>query len=216
MTDHDLARTIDHTVLEADATADRIERLCDEARRHGFAAVCVNPCWVSLCVRLLQGSPVAVCTVVGFPLGANESATKADEARRAIAAGATEVDMVLNLGALKAGDHVAVQADIAAVRAASAGATLKVILECALLTDAEKADACRLAVDAGADFVKTSTGFASGGATVADVMLMRAVVGPQCGVKAAGGIRDRAAALAMLAAGADRLGTSSGVAIMHG
>jgi deoxyribose-phosphate aldolase len=216
MTEHDLARAIDHTILKADVTAPQIERLCDEARRHGFAAVCVNPCWVSLCARLLRGSPVAVCTVVGFPLGANESATKADEARRAIAAGATEVDMVLNIGALKAGDHVTVQADIAAVRAASAGATLKVILECALLTDDEKTAACRLAVAAGADFVKTSTGFASGGATVADVTLMRAAVGPGCGVKASGGIRDRATALAMLAAGAARLGTSSGVAILEG
>lgn len=216
MTSADLARTIDHTLLKPDATAAQIDRLCDEARAHDFAAVCVNPCWVARCAARLRGSRVAVCTVIGFPLGANETTVKAEEARRALAAGAAEVDMVVNLGALKGGDQAAVQDDIAAVRAAAAGATLKVIIETALLTDAEKTTVCRLAVAAGADFVKTSTGFAAGGATAADVALMRAAVGPECGVKASGGIRDRAAALAMLAAGADRLGTSAGVAIVQG
>lgn len=216
ITPADLARCIDHTLLKADATRAHVEQLCREAGQHRFAAVCVNARFVPFCHQLLHDTDVAVCTVVGFPLGADDGEIKALAARRAVQQGATEVDMVLPLGALKAGDTAAVYRDVAAVRRETLGlALLKVIIECALLDDAEKTLACRIAADAGADFVKTSTGFA-GGATVADVQLMRRAVGGAIGVKASGGIRDRAAAEAMLAAGANRLGTSSGVAIVTG
>jgi deoxyribose-phosphate aldolase len=214
----DLAQTIDHTLLRADATEDQIVQLCDEARQHRFFSVCVNPYWVAYCANYLADSGVTVCTVVGFPLGATTPAAKQYEAAQAAAAGAGEVDMVLNIGALRSGLLSDVEADIrgCAQAAHKSGARLKVILETALLSDAQKEVACRLAVAAGADFVKTSTGFASGGATAADVQLLRRAVGPKIGVKASGGIRDYATAQAMLEAGANRLGTSSGVAILTG
>nr|HID14138.1 deoxyribose-phosphate aldolase [Anaerolineae bacterium] len=213
----EIACFIDHTLLKPEATPRQIERLCDEARRYGFAAVCVNPVYVRLAARRLEGSGVAVCSVAGFPLGATTTAAKVYEARQALADGANEVDMVIHIGALKAGDYERVQEDIAAVAAVchEGGALLKVIIETALLSDAEKVAACRLAQAAGADFVKTSTGFASGGATVEDVRLMWQTVGPQMGVKAAGGIRSYADALAMIEAGANRIGTSAGVQIVE-
>jgi len=212
----DLARCIDHTLLKPEATRAMVEQLCREAVQHQFASVCVNPRFVPFCNQLLQGGEVQVCTVVGFPLGAVDTEIKALEARRCVQLGATEVDMVLSLGALKGGETATVFRDIAAVRRETMGlAVLKVIIECTLLSDQEKDLACRLCVDAGADFVKTSTGFA-GGATVADVQRLRRTVGGAIGVKAAGGIRDRATAEAMLAAGANRLGTSSGVEIVTG
>jgi deoxyribose-phosphate aldolase len=206
-----LARLIDHTNLTADATDADISRLCDEALEFGCAAVCVNPCRVTACATRLAGSPVRVCTVAGFPLGANVMATKIAEAQRALADGAGEIDVVINIGRLKSGDHGAVEDELAAVVQAcrAAGAVSKAILELAALTDDEKVRACELAVAAGADYVKTSTGFGRGGATVEDVSLMRAVAGPAMGIKAAGGIRTREAAEALLAAGATRLGTSA-------
>lgn len=209
-------RLIDHTLLKPTAGPDQVRQLCAEARAHDFAAVCVNPVWVALCAELLAGSRVQVCTVVGFPLGADLPEVKAFEAERCIARGAREIDMVLNLGALKAQDYDAVRHDIAAVVHAShaAGAIVKVIIETAYLTDAEKVAACVLAEDAGADFVKTSTGFGPAGATAADVTLMRRAVSPRVGVKAAGGIRTAAAFRAMVAAGANRIGASAGVQIM--
>lgn len=212
-----LAGLIDHTLLKPDATPAQVERLCGEAAQYGFASVCVNPSYVQRAARWLRRSGVAVCTTVGFPLGANLPVIKALEAERAIAQGAREVDMVLNIGALKAGDAALVLRDIRAVVkvARAAGAVSKVILETCLLTDAEKQLACQLAQRARADFVKTSTGFSTAGATAADVALMRAVVGPRMGVKAAGGIRSLADVQAMLAAGATRLGTSAGVALMR-
>lgn len=213
----DLAGFIDHTVLKPDATGEDIEKLCREAAEYHFASVCVNPMWVPFAGSLLTGSGVAVCTVVGFPLGATETEIKALETRRAVQQGATEIDMVIPVGALKGGDYQAVFQDIAAVRRESLGvACLKVIIEAALLTDQEKVAACTLSRDAGADYVKTSTGFAKGGATVADVRLMRRVVGQEVGVKAAGGIKDRSTADAMIAAGANRIGASAGVKILGG
>ncbi len=213
----ELARTIDHTLLKPDATGEQIAHLCTEARRYRFAAVCVNPTHVKQCVQLLRDTDVAVCTVVGFPLGATLTEVKVFEAERVVDEGAGEVDMVMNVGALKSQDHGLVERDVAAVAQAChhRDALLKVIIEAALLTDSEKEIACRLAKVAGADFVKTSTGFGPGGATVEDVALMRRVVGPTVGVKAAGGIRTCAAARAMIAAGANRIGTSSGVRIMQ-
>lgn len=213
----DIARMIDHTLLKPDATPQQIAQLCAEAREYGFAAVCVNPVHVAQAAALLAGSAVVVCSVAGFPLGANGTAAKVFETRQAIADGAREIDMVISIGHLKAGDDDHVRDDIrSVVEAAHAGGALcKVIIETALLTDDEKRRACLLAVDAGADFVKTSTGFASGGATVEDVALMRTVVGERARVKAAGGIRTLADARAMIAAGADRIGTSSGVAIVR-
>ena len=218
MTRERLAGVIDHTQLKPEATDEQIAQLCDEARRYGFASVCVNPVHVERCVQLLAGTDVAVCTVAGFPLGANLTATKAFEAERAIAEGAAEIDMVMNVGALKSGQQDQVEEDIAVVARVcyEAGALLKVIIEAALLTDEEKATACRLARSAGADFVKTSTGFGPGGATVEDVALMRGVLGPEIGVKAAGGIRTYRDALDMIAAGANRIGASSSVAIVEG
>ena len=210
---NNLASYIDHTLLKADATEAQITRLCAEAREHRFASVCVNPRWVALCAQLLAGSGVRVCTVIGFPLGASSSAIKAAETRQAVADGADELDMVISVGDLKAGNYEFVRTDIRGVVKAAEGRTVKVIIEACLLTDEEKSLACKLAMAAGADFVKTSTGFSTGGATVADVKLMRAAVGPNFGVKAAGGIRTRQDALAMIEAGANRLGASAGIAI---
>lgn len=214
-----LASMIDHTLLKPEATPDQIAQLCYEARKHGFAAVCVNPTHVELSAQLLKGSAVAVCTVVGFPLGATPPEVKAYEAQLAIDHGATEIDMVINIGALKSKDYELVARDIRAVvrvcHAQTLAVLVKVIIEAALLNDEEKIAACLLSKECGADFVKTSTGFASGGATVADVALMRRVVGPRMGVKAAGGVRTRAEAEAMTAAGATRLGASAGVKIIQ-
>jgi len=213
----DLANTIDHTLLKPDAREDEIRELCAEARQHHFASVCVNPHWVSLCASLLSGSEVEVCTVIGFPLGATTAETKAFEAAEAVRRGATEVDMVINVGALKGRDYATVHDDIQSVVGAVQGAAcVKVILETALLEDDEKIAACALAKEAGANYVKTSTGFGGGGATAADVALMRRVVGSEVGVKASGGIRDRETAEAMIAAGANRLGASAGVKILAG
>jgi deoxyribose-phosphate aldolase len=212
-----IAKMIDHTLLKADASQDQIAQLCYEARKYGFAAVCVNPTHVKLCSQLLQGSPVHVCTVVGFPLGATPPEVKAYEAQQAIDDGATEVDMVINIGALKSKDYALVERDIASVARTchTGGALLKVIIEAALLTDEEKVIACQLAKVAGADYVKTSTGFGPGGATVQDVALMRRAVGPEMGIKAAGGIKNYADAQAMVAAGATRIGASAGIKIMQ-
>ena len=214
----DLAGFIDHTLLRADATAADIDRLCDEARQHRFASVCVNPSWVGRAAADLAGSGVAVCSVVGFPLGAHTPAVKAAEAAGAIGDGAREIDMVIDIGALKSGDYALVERDIAGVVAACrpVGAVCKVIIEAAMLTDEEKVAASLLAGRSGAHFVKTSTGFGPGGATTHDVALMRRAVGPAIGVKAAGGIRTRQDAEALIAAGATRLGTSAGVAIAAG
>jgi deoxyribose-phosphate aldolase len=213
----DLAQYIDHTLLKPDAPLTAFDTLCKEAVEYGFKSVCVNSSRVPDVTKKLQGTPVLVCSVVGFPLGAMDTRVKAFETRRAIEEGAKEIDMVINVGALKSGDLKTVAEDIRAVRRATRSATiLKVILETCLLTDAEKVLACELAKQAEADFVKTSTGFSSGGATVADIALMRRAVGPDMGVKASGGVRDAATARAMIAAGATRLGTSSGVAIVTG
>ncbi len=216
--DMSLAKTIDHTLLKPDATPDQIAQLCFEARKYGFASVCINPAWVKLSAQLLQGSPVKVCTVIGFPLGASAPEVKTFETRNAIEQGATEIDMVINVGALKARDLELVARDIRGVvaEAHGRGAIVKVIIEAVLLTDEEKTIACLLSKEAGADFVKTSTGFAGGGATVHDVTLMRRVVGPEMGVKAAGGVRTYADAESMLKAGATRIGASAGVKIIQG
>ena len=213
----DLARYIDHTVLKPEAAESQIVQLCEEARRYQFMAVCVNPVWVKRCVQLLQGSSTRVATVAGFPLGATLPEVKAYEAQQVVAAGAREVDMVINVGALKSKDDALVARDIALVvqAARSGGALTKVIIEAALLDDAEKIRACQLAVEAGAEFVKTSTGFASSGATAHDVALMRQTVGPQVGVKAAGGIRTYADVVKMIEAGANRIGASASVKIMQ-
>lgn len=213
-----LAGSIDHTLLKADTTLAQIDELCAEAAEHDFASVCVNGVWVRRCAELLAGSSAAVCTVVGFPLGAMAPEAKAFEARRAVEDGACEVDMVLQVGALKSGEHDFVRDDISAVASAvqPLGAKLKVILETCLLTDREKRIACELAKAAGADFVKTSTGFSSGGATVEDIRLMREAVGPVLGVKASGGVRDADGARAMIEAGATRIGASASVAIVTG
>jgi deoxyribose-phosphate aldolase len=212
-----VAAMIDHTLLKPDATGKDIEALCREAAEYKFATVCVNPTWVATCARLLQGTGVRVCSVVGFPLGATTCDVKHYETRRAIFDGATEVDMVINIGALKSGDVRLVERDIEAVTnpCREAGAVSKVIIEAALLTDDEKITASTLAKAAGADFVKTSTGFAAGGATAADVALMRRVVGEEMGVKAAGGVRDLEGLKAMVAAGATRIGASAGVRIVQ-
>ena len=213
----EVARYIDHTLLKPEASRDEIEKLCHEARAFSFASVCINPTWVKECASLLHGSPVKVCTVVGFPLGATTADVKAYETRRAIFDGATEIDMVINIGALKSGDDRTVKHDIQAVVQAAheCCAIVKVIIETALLADDEKVRACVLAKEAGADFVKTSTGFSKGGATVADIELMRRTVGAGVGVKAAGGVRDLASAREMIAAGATRIGASAGVRIVQ-
>jgi len=212
-----IARLIDHTILKPDAIEPQIRQLCAEAAQHGFAAVCVNPTWVHLCADLLRHTPVKVCTVVGFPLGATLPEVKAYETRRSVRLGAEEIDMVINVGALKSGDYALVERDIAGVVEAchEEGAHSKVIIEAALLTEEEKVQACTLAKSAGADFVKTSTGFGPGGATVADVALMRRVVGPAMGVKAAGGIRSFQDAEGLVRAGATRIGASASVRIVQ-
>lgn len=213
-----LAKMIDHTLLKPDATPDQVAQLCFEARKYGFASVCVNPTWVKLCAQLLDGSPVKVCTVIGFPLGATSSETKAFETRTAIEQGATEIDMVINIGALKARDLELVAGDIRGVVTAAHqhNAIVKVILETSLLTDEEKTIASLISKEAGADFVKTSTGFAGGGATVHDIELMRRAVGPEMGVKASGGVRTYEDAESMIKAGATRIGASAGVKIVQG
>lgn len=213
----DLAATIDHTLLKPDASEAQIRGLCQEALRYHFASVCVHPHWVPLCASLLAASGVETCTVIGFPHGANQPETKAFETRLAVSQGATEVDMVINVGALKSNDLKLVFDDIrGVVEAAGRHACVKVILETSLLSDEEKVAGCTLAKEAGAHYVKTSTGFAGGGATVADIQLMRRVVGPELGVKASGGVRDREGAQAMIAAGANRIGASAGIKIVQG
>ena len=213
----DLSKFIDHTLLKADATASDIDRICREAKEHGFASVCVNPCWVARCREALEGSGVAVCTVIGFPLGATSTFAKVEESLRAIEDGADELDVVLNQGLAKC-DRRACFAELSEIvqrcRKAKKDAVLKLILECCNLSKDEIAAASAAAKKAGFDFVKTSTGFGRGGATVADVKLMRKTVGKRMGVKAAGGIRDRKAALAMIRAGATRLGCSCGLALV--
>lgn len=212
----DLAKMIDHTLLKPEATPAQIETLCAEARQYGFASVCVNSCYAALCARLLRGSGVKVCVVIGFPLGAMSTAAKEFEARRAVQDGADELDMVQNVGMLRAGQDAYVRADIAAVVEAAGGRAVKVILETGLLTEEEKVRACRIAVEAGAAFVKTCTGFSKGVAAAADVRLMRQTVGPETGVKASAGIRDYSTAMEMIEAGASRIGASAGVAILAG
>jgi len=212
-----LAAVIDHTLLRADATKEDILQVCAEARTHGFASVCVNSGWVPLVARELRGTAVKTCTVIGFPLGAMATAGKVFEAEEAIRCGATEVDMVLAVGLLRGGDELAVEKDIRAVAEAChrGGALLKVILETALLNDAQKVAGCQRSVAAGADFVKTSTGFSKGGATANDIALMRRTVGPGIGVKASGGIRGLADARTMIEAGASRIGASASVRIVQ-
>ena len=214
----DLAKYIDHTALKPETTADDIDQLCQEAAQYEFASVCVNPTWVKRSAAHLRGTDVKVCTVIGFPLGANTAEIKAMEARRAIRDGAREVDMVINVGALKSGDHATVLTDIEKVvdSAHEAGVIVKVILDTSLLTDEEKVIASSLARQAKADFVKTSTGFGGGGATVYDVALMRETVGPNMGVKASGGVRTKSDVEDMIAAGATRIGASAGVQIVSG
>uniref|UniRef100_A0A7C3I3H3 Deoxyribose-phosphate aldolase n=1 Tax=Gracilinema caldarium TaxID=215591 RepID=A0A7C3I3H3_9SPIR len=209
-----IAKTIDHTILKPTATAEQIRELCAEARANHFASVCVNPCWVPLVAKELNNSDVLVCTVIGFPLGANPTDIKVEETKWAVKNGAQEVDMVINIGALKGGDYKTVEEDIRAVVKAAGKATVKVIIETCFLSNDEKRIACEAAMKAGAHFVKTSTGFGTGGATVEDVKLMRKTVGDAMKVKASGGIRSYHDAIAMLDSGADRIGTSSGVAIV--
>jgi len=209
-----LAAVIDHTLLKATATSDQIVSICREARQYGFAAVCVNPCYVPLAARELSGSKVKTCSVIGFPLGANASSTKAEEAALAVSQGARELDMVINIGALKTGDRNSVAKDIRQVVAAAGEALVKVIIETCYLTDSEKSLACELAIEAGAHYVKTSTGFGTGGAAADDIRLMRSIVGSALKIKASGGIGSLEAAVAMLEAGADRIGASASVTIV--
>ena len=217
MTGAEMARYIDHTLLKPQANRAALDRLCEEAKLHGFKAVCVNSGWVGYVTKLLKGTDIAVCSVIGFPLGAMSFPAKAFEARQAVEDGARELDMVLNLGSMKSGDFKAVEQDIQAVRReANRPVILKVIIETCLLTNSEKTKACEIAQNAGADFVKTSTGFSSGGASLEDVVLMRKAVGPRTGVKASGGIKDFETAAAMIAAGATRIGAGAGVAIVSG
>ena len=211
-----LNKYIDHTLLKADASQEQIETLIEEAKKYDFASVCVNPTWVNFAAQALKATYVKVCTVIGFPLGANTPELKAFETSDAIQNGANEIDMVINIGALKSRNFDLVERDIRAVVEAAKGTLVKVIIETCLLTDDEKVKACQIAQKAGADFVKTSTGFSTGGATVADVALMRKTVGPDMGVKASGGARSYEDALAFIKAGATRIGASSGVAIMEG
>lgn len=207
---------IDHTLLNPDATRDDIVQLCEEAVEYGFAAVCINPSWVSLCDELLSGTGVKVCTVIGFPLGATTTSTKVQEAKEAIANGADEVDMVINIGALKGGDYEYVKKDIQAVKEAVGNHVVKVILETGLLSDRQIVKASRLCKETGADFVKTSTGFGPGGAKMNDIALMRRVVGSELGVKASGGVHTFEEAMDMISAGANRIGASAGVSIVSG
>ncbi len=217
MTQKNIASLIDHTLLKPEATAEQIRNLCNEARQFRFASVCMNPWYVALAAKLMRGSGIKICSVAGFPLGATSTPAKVFEAKQGIRDGAREIDMVMNVGALKSGDDRAVQADIRAVADAChrAKSICKVILENVLLTDEEKIRACKLAKKAGADYVKTSTGFNTAGAAAADVALMRATVGPKLGVKASGGIRTYEDLMKMVEAGATRIGTSSGVKIME-
>lgn len=215
-TSDNLAGRIDHTLLKADATQEDVEKLCAEAADNGFASVCVNTRWVPLAAEFLADSPVMVCTVVGFPLGAMSRRAKAAETAIAVEEGADEIDMVMDIGGMRSGDLASVYEDMVAVADAADGRPVKVILETCLLTDEQKAIACLLAVRAGLAYVKTSTGMSTGGATAADIALMRAMVGDELGVKASGAIRDRATAEEMLAAGADRVGASASVAIAEG
>ncbi len=217
MTGAEIAQYIDHTLLKPEANRTALDKLCEEAILHGFKAVCVNSGWVAYVAEKLKGTNIAACSVIGFPLGAMCFPAKAFEARQAVEDGAQELDMVLNIGAMKSGDFKAVEQDIQAVRReANSPVVLKVIIETCLLTEDEKAKACEIAQSAGADFVKTSTGFSAGGATPEDVILMRNVVGPRMGVKASGGIKDFKTAAAMIAAGATRIGAGAGVAIVSG
>ncbi|QTH44000.1 deoxyribose-phosphate aldolase [Cohnella sp. LGH] len=217
MTPEQIAAAIDHTLLSATSTEEEIVRICAEAKRYGFATVCVNPYWVPAAALELAGSKVGVTTVIGFPLGASRTEIKAAEAADAIGAGATEIDMVLNVGALKSGQEAAVKRDIEQVVEACKGkAAVKVIIETCYLTDEEKRRASLLCKEAGADFVKTSTGFGTGGATVEDIALIRSVVGPELGIKASGGVRNLETALQLIEAGATRLGASSSIAIVTG
>ncbi|CYW92503.1 deoxyribose-phosphate aldolase [Streptococcus suis] len=211
-----LNKYIDHTILKPETTQEQVEKILAEAKEYDFASVCVNPTWVALAAESLKDSDVKVCTVIGFPLGANTPAVKAFETKDAISNGADEIDVVINIGALKTGNYDLVLEDIKAVVAASGDKLVKVIIEACLLTDDEKVKACQLSQEAGADYVKTSTGFSTGGATVADVALMRKTVGPDMGVKASGGARSYEDAIAFIEAGASRIGASSGVAIMNG
>ena len=213
----ELNRMIDHTILKPEATEAAVQKIIDEAKEYNFFSVCINPCWVAFASEQLADTDVAVCTVIGFPLGANTPEVKAYEAADAIKNGANEVDMVINIGALKSQQYDYVRQDIqGGVDAAKGKALVKVIIETALLTDEEKVKACELAKEAGADFVKTSTGFSTGGAKVADIRLMRETVGPDMGVKASGGVHNAEEALAMIEAGATRIGASTGVAIVSG
>ncbi len=214
LTSNELAAYIDHTLLRADATAPEIERLCSEAREYSFCCVCVNSSWVTLAGQLLEGSNVKVASTAGFPLGAMSTAAKCCEIRTAVENGAQEIDVVLNVGRLKRGDDAFVFHELREIARAADGRTVKVILETCLLSKDEKVHACRLVVESDAHFVKTSTGFGSGGATIEDVALLRETVGPKFGVKASGGIRDAQAALAMIKAGATRIGTSASLAIV--
>lgn len=212
-----LAKYIDHTQLKADTTKEKITKVIDEAKEYEFASVCVNPYWVPYCYQNLKDTPVKVCTVIGFPLGSTSTETKVFETKQALKDGATEVDMVINVGELKLKNDSVVKEDIeAVVHAAKESALTKVIIEAFLLTDEEKVRACKLAKEAGADFVKTSTGFSGGGATVEDIKLMRATVGSEMGVKASGGVRDLETTKAMIEAGATRIGASAGVDIVNG
>ncbi len=213
----ELNRMIDHTILKPEATEAAVQKIIDEAKEYNFFSVCINPCWVAFASEQLADTDVAVCTVIGFPLGANTPEVKAYEAADAIKNGANEVDMVINIGALKSQQYDHVRQDIQGVVDAAKGkALVKVIIETALLTDEEKVKACELAKEAGADFVKTSTGFSTGGAKVADIRLMRETVGPDMGVKASGDVHNAEEALAMIEAGATRIGASTGVAIVSG
>ena len=211
----DVAKTIDHTLLKAEATQMQVEQLCQEAAEYSFASVCINPTWVPLSYKLLRGTDVMVCTVIGFPLGATTTETKTFEARQAADCGAAEIDMVINIGRLKSSDYDAVEHDIYHVVRASAPAHVKVIIETCFLTDDEKIKACVLAQEAGAHFVKTSTGFGSGGAKIEDIALMRRIVGEYMGVKASGGIREYETAAQMIEAGASRIGASASIAIVE-
>lgn len=214
---HELAKYIDHTQLKPDTTKEKIQQIIAEAKEYEFASVCVNPYWVSFCHENLKDTSVKVCTVIGFPLGATSTETKAFETKQAIKDGATEVDMVINIGELKSNNHDMVKKDIAAVVNAAKGRALtKVIIETSLLSEDEKIRACKLAKDAGADYVKTSTGFSGGGATVEDIKLMRQTVGSEMGVKASGGVRDLETTNAMIDAGATRIGASAGIDIING
>ncbi|MBL7544663.1 MAG: deoxyribose-phosphate aldolase [Bdellovibrionaceae bacterium] len=212
----DLASYIDHTLLKPDVRKDEIIKLCDEAKTHRFFSVCVNSYWVPLCARLLTGTSVKVCTVVGFPLGANSTATKAFEAEWAVVQGAREIDMVINIGALKDKDYSVVETDIASVLKSCQGNILKVIIETALLNDDEKTTACKIIESAGAHFVKTSTGFASNGAHVGDIALFKKTLAPHMKIKASGGIKTEAQAIEFIKAGANRLGTSAGIHLIQG